>query len=504
MSDADKSAITLTHPQAVARLKDVFDELERLRAKDTLTPEDERAFAELTVEFDETDEYRKRLEREAEYARISGVRERLRNGTAILERPAGHTADGYDRDAILEPDSIEDNRFKDPWNLSELRMYGESPEAQAQELRSRALSAIEKMPGTKDSVREGATKILEEHDDEQGTLARQCLLTSSPAYLRGWAKVAKSKGQTSLLTPEEQRALDAARAMSLTTTAGGFLIPFQLDPTVIITSDGSRNDIRQIARTVVATSNKWNGVSAGATSWSFDAEAAEVSDDTSTFAQPAIDIYTARGFVPISLEARMDEANVTAEVARLLAFGKDTLEATQFATGTGSAPQGIVTALTGTASEINAATDDTFARADVDTLQGSLPARYRSNAAWLANNLIYNKIRAFDTSGGSAFWANMNDGRPANLLGRPVYEAEGMDGTITTSGAVSNFVLIFGDFDNFVIADRIGMTVDFVPHLFHTSNNRPSGQSGWLAYYRVGSDSVNDGAFRLLDVPSAA
>ena len=39
--------------------------------------------------------------------------------------------------------------------------------------------------------------------------------------------------------------------------------------------------------------------------------------------------------------------------------------------------------------------------ADVYTLQGSLPARYRSNASWLANNLIYNKVRQFDTAGGA-------------------------------------------------------------------------------------------------------
>jgi predicted phage gp36 major capsid-like protein len=35
-------------------------------------------------------------------------------------------------------------------------------------------------------------------------------------------------------------------------------------------------------------------------------------------------------------------------------------------------------------------------------------------------------------------------------------------------------------------------------HLF--SNNRPSGQRGWFARYRTGADSVNDGAFRILDI----
>jgi HK97 family phage major capsid protein len=292
--------------------------------------------------------------------------------------------------------------------------------------------------------------------------------------------------------------------MSLTDAAGGYLVPFQLDPTVILTSNGSRNDIRQVARTVVATGDVWNGVSAGAVSWSWDAEAAEVSDDTPTFAQPTIPVYTARGFVPISIEAMADADNVTAEVGTLLAEGKDELEAAAFITGTGSGqPTGIVTALTGTASEINAAADDTFALADVYTIQGALPARYRANATWLANNSIYNLVRRFDTNGGAALWERLGADRPGMLLGRPAIEAEGMDGTVTTSGAVSNFILVFGDFRNYVIADRIGTTVEFIPHLFGT-NRRPTGQRGWFAYTRMGADSVNDAAFRLLDVPSAA
>jgi HK97 family phage major capsid protein len=71
-----------------------------------------------------------------------------------------------------------------------------------------------------------------------------------------------------------------------------------------------------------------------------------------------------------------------------------------------------------------------------------------------------------------------------------------MDGTVTA--AANNYLGIIGDFDNYVIADRIGMTVEFVPHLFG-SNQRPTNSRGWLAYVRHGADSVNDGAFRMLN-----
>jgi HK97 family phage major capsid protein len=354
------------------------------------------------------------------------------------------------------------------------------------------------MQGCSENVREAAQGILDRADNPS-VLARQILLTSSPEYLRGWSKLAMGKGHA--MSPEE------SRAMSLTDANGGFLVPFQLDPTVIITSDGSVNDIRKAARTVVATGDTWNGVSSGQVSWSWDGEAAEVSDDAPTLAQPSIRVHKAQGFVPISIEAFEDAANVTQEVGKLFAFGKDALEAAAFTTGLGDGsnqPTGIITALAGSGSEINAAADDTFALADVYSLQGALPGRYRANASWLANNLIYNRIRQFDTSGGGGFWANLNDGRPPQLLGRDALEAEAMDGTVTTAGAVSNFILVFGDFQNYVIADRVGTRVEFIPHLFHTGNNRPSGQRGWYAYYRVGADSVNDAAFRLLDVPSAA
>jgi HK97 family phage major capsid protein len=182
----------------------------------------------------------------------------------------------------------------------------------------------------------------------------------------------------------------------------------------------------------------------------------------------------------------------------LLAFGRDTLEAAALVTGSGSGqPTGIVTALIGTSSIVTSATTDTLAAADLYSVHDALPARYRRNASWLATNQFYSRARQFDTAGGSALWAQLGEGRPPNLLGRGVYESEDMDSSIT--GSAENYLAVVGDFRNYVIADRIGMTVEFIPHLFGT-NKRPTGQRGWFAYYRVGADSVNDAAFRMLNV----
>lgn len=505
--DDRRSAPTLTHSQSVNRLREIQSELERLAEFDELTPEDERYFETLTDEFGNLDSHRKRLERSAELARVRSAATSLSATGLRTERgsigPAVAGSGDYDRDAILEPDSVEDHRFRNPWDMRDVRTFGRSVEEVGVELRARALSAIEKMQGANDDVRDAATRILERFDDKRSTLARQVLATSSPAYLRAWSRLARN--QQHLLTAEEQQAINEVRGMSLTDTAGGFLVPFQLDPVVINTAAGSKNDIRQYARQVVATGDKWHGVSAGNVSWSWDAEGAEVSDDAPTFAQPTIDIFKAQGFVPITIEALEDEQNVTAAVAELLAGGKDDLEAVALITGNGTTqPKGVITALDGTAAEIAPATPETFALADVYGTYDALPARYRARASWLANNLIYSRIRQFDTAGGAGLWTTVGEGRPGMLNGRPVGEAEAMDGTINAAATADNFVLLVGDFSHYIIADRIGMTVEFIPHLFHTGNNRPSGQRGWYAHARMGADISNANAFRLLNVATTA
>lgn len=504
--------VTLTHQQSVNRLKDIRDEINRLNekgAKGELTPEDETSFANLTREFERVDKHRKGLERKADSDKIRAVMEGdLKDGKIRTEAGSVQTSSngsGYDRDAILEPDSIPDHRFRNPWDLSEVRMYRPAGQLR-EELAARALSCIEKMPSANDKIREAGTRILTEFDDVKSTIARLVIGTSSPAYMRAFGKLSTGRGHS--LSPEETRAVDAVdelRAMSLTPSAGGYLVPFQLDPTVIVTAAGSRNDIRRIAEQVVATGNVWNGVSAGAVSWSWDAEASQVSDDAPTFAQPTIPIYMARGFVPVSIEALEDMANGAAAIAKLLAFGRDVLEAAAFAIGTGSGqPTGVVTALIAAGTPIvNSATTDVLAVADLYNVQGALPARYRTNANWLATNAFYNRARQFDTAGGSSLWAQLADDRPPLLLGKGVYEAEDMDGIINATQ--ENYMAVFGDFTNYVIADRIGMTVEFVPQLFQQTTagsgfGRPTGQRGWFAYYRTGATVVNAGGFKMLDV----
>lgn len=490
----------LTHKQAINRMKDLRDELERIGQKQSRTDEDERVFAEGVAEIELLDEHRRNLERNANLARVKSIVDNPSLGKVVPGVPTQQEthdrskwSNGFDADPFLEPDSVEMKRFRNPWDLSEVRTFDRSKGEVGHELKARALSAIERMAGANDNIRSAGTSIIEQWDDENGSIARLCLATSGPEYLRAWSKIARGKGH--MVTVEEQHALE--RAMSLTDSSGGYLVPFQLDPTVIITSAGSMNQIRQIARTVVATGDVWNGVSAGEVTWSWAAEAAEATDDSPAFAQPTVPVHKAHGFVPVSIEALADEANVTAEVGRLLAAGKDTLEAKAFISGSGvGQPTGIETALPA-GKGVAATTADSIVDDDIYAVDDALPSRYRGNASWLGNRATYNEIRALGTNGGSDMWERIGADRPALLVGRPAFEAEEAAKLADTVGA-GDKVLYYGDFSNYVIADRVGMTVELIPHLVGT-NRRPTGQRGWYAYYRVGADSVNDDAFRFLN-----
>jgi len=400
---------------------------------------------------------------------------------------------GHDSDPVGEPESIRNaSAIKNPWDLDVVRT------ATRPELAARAVTVAEKAQGLTDRQRETLTTIVEQFASDEDSAGseralRHIIATSSPDYLRSWSRAFRAAirgGQADTSTLE--------RAASLTDAAGGYAVPQQLDPTLILTSDGSVNPFRQIARKVVATGDVWTGLSTTHASWSWDAEAAEASDDATTFAQPSITVYKAVGNIPFSIEIGQDYPNFTSDLQMVLAKGKDDLEATAFATGSGSAPQGIVTALTGGSSVVASAGADTFAVADLYNLEEALPAKYRARAQFTANKAIYNDVRQFGTSDSHALWERVGAGQPAELLGYAAHESSAMDGTITA--AAENYVLILGDWDNYVIADRIGFSMELVPHLFHTGNNRPSGQRSFFAYYRVGADSVNDGGFRMLNV----
>ena len=344
---------------------------------------------------------------------------------------------------------------------------------------------------TADDLR-GRVEGLLDQSRADGEIAKRILLTGSPAYKRAFAKALAGKPRSR----EEDESLSRA-AMSLTTTAGGFAVPYTLDPTVILTNNGTINPVRSIANVITITGNTWNGVSSAGITASYDAEAAEVSNDGPTIAQPTANVEMARAFVPMSIEVSEDWGSIQAEMGKMFSDAKDILESTQFLTGLGhgsTAPEGLLVGATGTRVT---ATASVLAVADLYAVENDLAPRWRSRASWTGSKAAYQKIRQFDTGGGASLWTQLRFGDPADLLGYPAYEWSDYSAAVTTPGSS---VLTFGDFNQFHIIDRVGMSVELIPHLFHTSNNLPSGQRGLFAYWRNTSDVTVAAAFKTIKI----
>lgn len=390
-------------------------------------------------------------------------------------------------------------RGDDIYDLSSVRANFADPSVANGELRERAMRSIEQsafpaerkrgnQPGhTADDLRERVEGLLEQ-SREDGEIARRILLTGSPAYKRAFGKAINSRP----MTREEGDAL--ARAASLTTTAGGFAVPYTLDPTVILTNNGAINPVRSIANVITITGNEYRGVSSAGITASYDAEAAEVSDDTPTLAQPTANVEMARAFVPMSIEVSEDWGSIQSEMARMFSDAKDILESDKFLNGLGhgsTQPEGLlVGANTGTVVTVTASV---VAVADLYAVENSLAPRWRARASWTGGKAFYQKVRQFDTGGGASLWTQLRFGDPADLIGYPAYEWSDYSSAVTTP---TRTVATIGDFNQFMIVDRVGMSVELIPHMFHTSNNLPSGQRGLFAFWRNTSDVTVAAAFR--------
>jgi HK97 family phage major capsid protein len=68
---------------------------------------------------------------------------------------------------------------------------------------------------------------------------------------------------------------------------------------------------------------------------------------------------------------------------------------------------------------------------------------------------------------------------------------------VPTSTNAGGYIVV-GDFSQFLFVRRVGMNLEYIPHLFSTNAGRPTGQRGFFAYARHGCDVSTTNAFRAL------
>jgi HK97 family phage major capsid protein len=330
--------------------------------------------------------------------------------------------------------------------------------------------------------------------------SRNLLARATPDYLEAWEKAVTGRD---ILMTDVQRAAIAVG----TNTAGGYLVPTHLDPTLILTNSGAKDVVRGLSRVVSLTggANTWHGVTTAGSTASWDGELTEVSDDTPAVAAASIPVFSAKSLIQASIESFEDISALASDVQMLLADSRTRLEAVAHLTGNGtSAPTGIYTALdANTNVEIQLTTGSTFTRADLSGVVLALGDRWDDNAVWLMHPQMAERIAALGTALSASYSVDMTEQLQRQILSHPLHTSFSAPNVFQTT-TVDN-LLVYGDFSNYVIVDKPGSTaIEFIPHMFNTSNNLPDGRRAWYMHFRNGADSVNDLAFRLLQDKTTA
>lgn len=470
------------------RLNDVITRMATIRSEllelaDIEEPTDDQSarFTELEAEFDKLEAERAPLAARAE--KIAAVRSAALDPVNVQP---------------ISPEVIVRTQ-RDPFDSTRAV---QSRALELDDMRGRAFDAVESWADGKGRYRmdhdaaEKVTKMIEadENRGEDGGISRHILIAGSDSYHRAFKNLMRNQGEVNALEPDEQASVRAA--LSLTGANGGFLIPVTLDPTIILTNSGSANPYRRISEVKSITTNFWEGVTSAGVNAAWLAEAGVVGDNTPTVAQPVITPAKAAAWVFGSYEL-LGDSDFATQFPALLTDAKDRLEEAAFTTGTGTnQPKGIVTAAT---TAVTTAAVATYAIADIYALQAAIPPRFRlagESLAVVMNVAIINKTRQFDTAGGASFWTNLGAAQPERVIGIPIQESTTMVGTTTTGSKIA----VAGDFSQYAIVDRVGMTVMYEPMVKDSATARPTGQAGWFAYWRVGADALVPSAFRTLTV----
>lgn len=412
-------------------------------------------------------------------------------GEGGMRRVDGSPVHGYERPRVGDEDRPPVNRERD----AAMRVLDRSVKDGT--MAARGAETIERLVDT------GAAQA-------RSWSARWAAATADPNYLSAFVRKAMNPemGHT-LWTPQEAEAwrtaaaVQAERAMNLTDTAGGFLSPAALDPAILLSSSGSANPLRQMARVVQTASDQQNFISSDGVTAHWYAEAEEVSDDSPVLSQPTVPLYRGSAWVPFSIELETSSAAFVTEVSKLLLDSVEQLTAEAYVNGTGTGtPTGFIPALTGVPTwTVNGAGSETVAAADPFALQSALPPRFQQNSAFAASLTTTNVLRQAETSAGALKFPSLQD-NPPMLCGRPIFEVSHMP---SVNAAVTDTVypLVLGDWQQMAICDRVGATIEWVQTVFG-ANRRPTGQRGFFAHFATGSYVLVPNAFRILKVATTA
>jgi len=465
-----------------ARLSEIKEEAQALRSElselveaEELSEDQETRFAELTGD-------------ESPIQALTEERDQIEKRLAVL-------------DAADKLGSIEIGEDRSVHFMKQTNTDVDVRTASRTEVRDAALKTLENehkgdVPVSDESAARIEKLIRTRNGDTDGDkIARRLLITEKPAYRSAWMKGVTQV--TPAFDADEVRALNEFRAteQSLTNASGGFGVPVLIDPTIILTSGAAVAPLLNVSRIESITNNIWKGVSSAGVAFTSTAEATAATATQATLAQPTVTPEKTMAYIPYSFEIEGDYPGFAGEMAALIEQAYLDFLAEETATGAAGVV-GIFTAIDATAgSEVAVTTDGALGPEDALKVFSQLPERYRPRSNWFFDITVEEQLRQPGTSNESLFTVNAAGESIPRLLGKQVLLSDYAPSFTGTTGA-SNLAIV-GDFSRYVIAQRVGMNVELIPNVVD-GNGVPTGQRAWLAWARVGADSVDDNGFRLL------
>jgi HK97 family phage major capsid protein len=336
------------------------------------------------------------------------------------------------------------------------------------EIRSQALRANESASFLPDKSREHMEQQIREDDDPNDGLARATGALSDRAYYRAFAKwMNDPESGRHEWTDKEREAVQKVRwmqrSLTLSTagTGGGLMVPYELDPSIILAGVGAVDPLRQISRVVSTAVNEKRFVTSTGVQLHWDPEETQSTDDSPTLLQPTVVCKKGAGDVVVSYEL-FGDSDLAQQIGNVFADAKTVWESLSVTLTQTNGPVGLITALVAAGgSTVIATGTNVFATADLYANQAALPARWQANSSWMMHLATLNAFRQLPQATGLTYSIVTDDTTPPTILGRPAYVNSSTDATL--SGGAADYLVLNGDFSQCAIVDRIGSTLEILP-----------------------------------------
>lgn len=350
------------------------------------------------------------------------------------------------------------------------------------------------------------------NDPEASQHYKQTRAIFQPEYRSAYVKWIRNRsGSDSLafsqLTSAEQNALSEG-----TQAGGGFLVPPDVQAEILARLPQT-SVMTRLARTIPTSRDyvQFPAVAANSSSGSIYSsgfvggwvgETPAFSETDPTFEQFTIPVKKARVATKLSNDWLADAAaNMLAFLAQNGAENLGLVRDNGLIAGNGASnqPLGLLNASITTV-DVEGSTTDTISNTvsnagstpKIVNLTYQLPSQYAGSAQFLFCRAVEGAIFGLVGADGRPVWhpagvAGLASGAPRQLLGYSINNSE----FVPDDGTNANKVIVFGDFRNFIIAQRAAMSTVVLRERFADTD-----QTGIILFERIGGGVWNTDAFR--------